>query len=128
MDECYCDYDPPIYYHKTNVAMARDIHECGECGSAILPGESYERVRALWDRYEGPKTFNTCAWCRHMREWIEAHIPCFCFAHGGLFALVREELDNNSDADVLRPELEAMFAEVRERPKFSVLQRGTEPC
>ena len=120
-DSCYCDYDAPIFYHKTDVERAREPHECEECSRTILPGESYERVRALWDRGEGPRTVYTCAWCVALREWMVAHVPCFCVLHGGLFVMVGEEMDNNYEArDVLKPELDAMIAEIRARPRLGV--------
>lgn len=117
MSECYCDDgDPPIFYRKADVARARDLYTCCECGRAILPGESYERVHAMWDRYEGPRTIHTCAWCVHLREWMVAHVPCFCLLHEGLLPMVQDELTANLEADVLRPEVEAMLAEIHARP------------
>lgn len=123
MNECYCDDgDRPIFYRKRDVQRARAVHTCLECNRAILPGESYEQVHAMWDRHEGPRTVHTCAWCMYLREWIEAHVPCFCFMHGGLHELVGEELDNNYEArDALKPEIEAMLTEIRERPRASEL-------
>lgn len=97
MSDCFCDtgdYDAPVFYRRADVLMARDIHKCYECGHAILPGESYESVHALWDRYEGPQTIHTCAWCMDLREWITASVPCFCFLHGYLLEGTEETVDN----------------------------------
>lgn len=119
-DACYCDDgDPPIFYRKTEVAQAREPHPCYECGAAILPGESYERVHALWDRHDGPQTVHTCAWCIDLREYMVAHVPCFCVLHGGLFEYVTNEMDWNPEArDALKPEVDAMVNEIRARPSL----------
>lgn len=124
-DACYCDFDPPIFYHKTDVTAAREAHACNDCGRAILPGESYERVRALWERGDSPQTLHTCAWCVDLRDWITAHVPCFCYMHGGLMTMVQEELDNNYEArDTLKPEIDAMLAEIRARPTLRQFEEG----
>jgi hypothetical protein len=119
-DACYCDDgDPPIFYRKSEVLSAREPHTCYECHRAILPGESYEKVHAMWER-DRPETIHTCAWCIDLRDWMMAHVPCFCFMHGGLMTLVREELENNWEArDALAPEVEAMLAELHARPPLS---------
>lgn len=81
MTDCYCDYERPEFYHS-ETRRARKQHRCTECGRAIQPGEKYEHVRAKW---EGDiRTHNTCAHCLALREWVQAHVPCFCWAHGNI--------------------------------------------
>jgi hypothetical protein len=81
MSYCACDYDAPSVYDVT-WPTAKKVHRCIECGCDIQPGEKYERVFGIWngDR-DTPKT---CARCVDMREWVKAHVPCFCWAHHNL--------------------------------------------
>ncbi|VVE12150.1 hypothetical protein PCA20602_02689 [Pandoraea capi] len=79
---CYCDYDvdPTLYTKK--VYTARKAHKCGECRRAIAPGESYEKVVGVWDgRLD---VFKTCRHCADARQYVKAHVPCACLAHGNL--------------------------------------------
>lgn len=43
---------------------ARKTHKCCECGSEILPGETYEKVVGLWDDFQ---TYKTCLFCAGVR-------------------------------------------------------------
>ena len=80
--ECVCDYDAPSVYRRTEVKAARKEHKCEECRRKIKPGESYELVFGMWDGRAD--TFKTCAHCLALREWVKAHVPCFCWAHGNI--------------------------------------------
>lgn len=78
--DCFCDYEHPSIYNPTKVAAARKEHKCSECRRVIKPGESYENAFGIW---EGERnTFKTCQHCLDLREWVKAHVPCFCWAHG----------------------------------------------
>lgn len=80
---CYCDYDSySTIYEATIVKAARKEHECYECRRRILPGESYESVFAVTDGEAS--TTKTCSHCLALREWVKAHVPCFCWAHGNV--------------------------------------------
>jgi hypothetical protein len=79
--ECFCDYDPPIFAHQSN-PVARTRHSCSECHRVIEPGEKYERLDGMWDRHEGATTFKTCPRCLALRDFVKAHVPCLCWAHG----------------------------------------------
>lgn len=79
-DYCVCDYDPPTLYSATQVKAARKDHKCDECSRTIKPGESYDLVWGIWDGRSD--TFKTCSHCIALRDWVKAHIPCFCWAHG----------------------------------------------
>jgi len=78
---CFCDYEPATAYVKTR-HKARLTHRCYECGRAIKAGEVYEKVWAIWDGEVG--IVKTCPRCLDLREYIEAHIPCFCIGHGNV--------------------------------------------
>ena len=78
MMDCYCDYEPATVYTAV-LHTARKPHKCLECGGQIAPGEKYERVFAIWEG--DPATCKTCTRCLDLREYVKAHVPCFCWAH-----------------------------------------------
>jgi hypothetical protein len=80
MTDCYCDYEPARLY-SARVYVARKTYVCDECSRAIAPGTKYERVFGIWD---DPTTYLTCARCLDLREYVAAHVPCFCWAHGNV--------------------------------------------
>lgn len=82
MTECFCDYDSPLAYGRAE-PIARKAHRCEECGGVIAPGERYERVFGVWERGR-PEVFKTCPRCIALRDWVSAHVPCFCWAHGNI--------------------------------------------
>lgn len=55
-------------------------HRCTECDSTIHPGERYERVFGVWER--DPGVVRTCPRCLDLRDFVAAHVPCFCWSHG----------------------------------------------
>jgi hypothetical protein len=81
MTECYCDYEPATVYIKRQ-RKARKRHRCYECRRWIEPGETYENLFAVWDG--DAKTVKTCSHCVAFVEYIDAHVPCFCYAHGNI--------------------------------------------
>lgn len=87
MTACYCDYEPSEVYVATK-PKARTEHRCAECGSRVHPGEIYERVFSVTDGYAG--TWKTCVRCLDLREFVRAHVPCFCWAHENLHNDARE--------------------------------------
>lgn len=90
MIECFCDYDPPVFYHAAR-PVARKAHKCDECGNAISPGEAYERVHAKWEYVID--TCRTCARCLALRDFVRAHIPCFCWAHNNMLSDAHEHIE-----------------------------------
>jgi len=80
MSICYCDYNGPEFYNKTN-PVARKSHRCSECGSVINVDEEYERVTGMWDGYID--TFKTCSDCVEVRNAL-SEMECFCWSHGSL--------------------------------------------
>lgn len=89
--DCYCDYERPEFYERIQ-HTARKPHKCEECGCAIQSGEKYERAAGKWDgRFD---VFKTCCRCLALREHIAAHVPCFCWSHGGMLEDARNEVEN----------------------------------
>lgn len=81
MSECYCNYDmPSVYVQETR--KARKEHKCAECGSNIKPGQQYEHTFGIWDGHLD--RIKTCQHCVDMREFVRAHVPCFCWEHHNL--------------------------------------------
>jgi hypothetical protein len=82
MSYCECDYDPPSVYRVQKIKAARKPHKCSECSRTIKPGEAYEHTWGVWDG--NPDSFCTCSHCLDLREFITAHVPCTCWAHGNI--------------------------------------------
>lgn len=76
--DCYCDFEPATLYTAT-IRRARKPHQCSECGGLIAVGDRYEHVFGVWEG--SPDTFKTCPRCLALREWVRAHVPCFCWSH-----------------------------------------------
>lgn len=81
MTECYCDYETPTVY-SIATPTAKRSHKCIECGNAISIGERYERITSLFDGEWD--TYKTCCRCIAVREYVKAHVPCFCWYHYNL--------------------------------------------
>ncbi|CAJ5442576.1 Uncharacterised protein [Burkholderia pseudomallei] len=82
MSECYCDHEmPSVYVRETR--KARKEHKCDECGSKIKPGQQYEHTFGIWDGHQD--RIKTCERCVGMREFVKAHVPCFCWEHHNLY-------------------------------------------
>lgn len=113
MSLCACDEGEfPVVSELTDVRMARVAHTCTECERAILPGESYQRVWGVWSEY-GAETLRTCAWCMDLKEFLKAHVPCYCGMIGTLMEDAAEAIDEYEE---LREDVAAMLAEIRARP------------
>lgn len=92
MTACTCDYDShPTVYRKSEHTARKD-HKCRECGSTIAPGQRYEYVFAIWDG--DAAHVRTCCRCLALRDFVVAHIPCSCWAHGNLLEDMAAEVEH----------------------------------
>jgi hypothetical protein len=91
--DCVCDGPQPDLYQVAQ-HKARKEHACSECGRRIAAGESYERVRGIWEG--DPGVYRTCCRCLALREWVKAHVPCFCWYHGNMIDDAIEEARNSA--------------------------------
>ena len=82
MSECYCDFERPEFYRTLKISAARKDHRCAECGGRITPREPYEYNTAKWDGELC--TSKMCQRCIAVRDWVTAHVPCFCWLHGSM--------------------------------------------
>lgn len=90
-EACYCDFgDPPDAYSKER-RTARKAFRCYECHDHIRPGEQYERAASLYDG--SWDVMRTCCRCLDARDYITAHAPCFCWAHGSMLDDAKSTLD-----------------------------------
>lgn len=123
---CYCENDDPAsIYQERDVMQARKVMACSECDGAILPGESYKHIWGVWPTIGGAATYRKCARCMVLQEFVLAHIPCACLYLGMLHQSVYDELDNNSEAEVLKAEIEALIADTTAQPKARALLAGS---
>lgn len=90
MTACVCDYGDRASVYRKSEHTARKQHKCHECGAAILPGQRYEYVFAIWDG--SPNHVRTCCRCTALRDFVVAHIPCSCWSHGSLLEDMQEEV------------------------------------
>ncbi|GAB4059139.1 hypothetical protein GCM10028811_12420 [Uliginosibacterium sediminicola] len=81
MNACFCDYEPAEFYQQAR-RRAKKEHSCSECGRAIDPGELYEHASGKWDG--DVRAFKTCPRCLALKDWVDAHVPCSCWAHGNI--------------------------------------------
>lgn len=89
-DGCHCDFEMPEFYMAA-ARLARTEHRCYECFRAIHPGERYETVAS---KYDGAfSSVATCSRCLALREWVQAHVPCFCWAHGSMLDDAKDAID-----------------------------------
>lgn len=82
MSACYCDFDPPEF-SRVSVVTARVSHKCESCGCNIPSGSRYERAVGKWP--DGFDSFATCAECLALRQYVTAHVPCFCWTYQNLY-------------------------------------------
>ncbi len=88
IDACYCDYEPASIVN-IKIVTARKPHRCCECGCDIRLGERYENVWGIWD---SPETYHTCSRCLAIREYVQAHVPCFCWAYSEMLEEARDTI------------------------------------
>lgn len=98
-DACYCGYEP-LTTLSVRRPVARRVHKCCDCHRQINVGERYESVAGISDG--GIDVYKTCGRCVSVREWLTAHIPCFCWAYGNLREDARETLQLYDDVPGLR--------------------------
>ena len=91
--DCFCDFDEAADVYNQTTPVARLQHKCNECRRIIAPGETYERVAAIWKCYSDTwEIYKTCSHCIALREYVLAHVPCFCWAHGNIVQGALDEL------------------------------------
>lgn len=67
---------------RTEMRIARKQHKCYECSKAIQKDERYEFNTQLYDSHWS--VAKTCCRCLAVREYVEAHAPCFCWMYGSM--------------------------------------------
>ncbi len=79
--DCLCDYEP-LQLAETHTRTARKSHRCGECNRTIQTGDRYEITTGL---FEGEfEAYKTCRKCLDLRNFMQAHVPCFTQVFGVL--------------------------------------------
>ncbi len=96
MSDCVCDFDEPAQIYSQTVRSAKAAHRCHECFTCISVGARYEDVAML---FEGKWSHRkTCHRCLDLREWVQAHIPCFCWTHGSVLHDAKETVQQYAHA------------------------------
>lgn len=94
MTECYCDYDGQADVYIKHIYKARKTHRCMECSRVIRPGEIYENVFIVFDG--DASSCKTCPHCLGLRDWVYAHVPCFCWSHEHMLEEAYETINDFS--------------------------------
>ena len=97
MTECYCDYESWRVYNERQVKAARKTYRCCECCHPIEIGQPYLYVFGAFN--DGVKTYRLCAACDTLRQYVDAHLPCFCWywgSEGEMLNDMRESVSNYS--------------------------------
>jgi hypothetical protein len=89
MTDCYCDYERPTVYSQTK-PVARVQHKCSECRGHIKPGEKYTKIWGVWDGDQA--TYKRCPDCEALLDYVEAHVPCFCWYNDFLLENAIDEI------------------------------------
>lgn len=121
---CDCDYERPEFFRQAKHKAVKQ-HRCSECRSVILPGETYELNSGKWDgRFEA---YKMCPRCAAVRDHIQAHVPCFCWAFGHLLQDVSYTLDGmlpSIRGSGLLFEIGRMVVAIRRHRQFYKIQQG----
>jgi len=88
-ESCYCDYDPVTLLSQAK-HCAQKLHKCSECLRAISPGQTYECHRYIFDGQF--HIHKTCERCLAVREYVAAHVPCFCWAYTEMLEAAEETI------------------------------------
>lgn len=94
---CVCDGDQPSLFSEREIRSARKQHKCDECQNPINVGESYRSVFGVWDGMAD--SHRLCSYCVACKEYVEAHLPCFCWywgSEGEMLNDMRESVSNYS--------------------------------
>lgn len=84
------DYFAEFYQDRT--PKAKKEHRCGECGSIVKIGESYEYAVIKGDDFYYAKT---CLICKEIRDQF-----CCSWYYGMVWEDIMEEIDNQGDLNI----------------------------
>jgi len=85
---CYCDpWDAPSLF-SSKMVKARKPHRCVECGDTIVPGETYERTKQMYDG--SFDSYATCDCCVDQRDTLMSQTGAECWLVGGLQEALQE--------------------------------------
>lgn len=104
-----CDIDGPSIVWESR-PKAKKRHKCGECRGWIEPGETYWRVRGVWDGEA--QTFLMCSDCEDLKTWAANGADCFCWSYGNVMTDVLDFMHESGDAALIA-EAEARVKTIR---------------
>lgn len=113
---CSCDGDGPSAFWESR-PKAKKRHRCCECRGWIEPGETYWRVRGVWDGEA--QTFSMCADCECLKEWACIGAAGFCWSFGNVMTDVLDYI-HDSGEEALIAEAEARVRAIRNKRRDNV--------
>lgn len=108
---CSCDGDGPSAMWDSR-PKAKKRHKCCECRGWIEAGETYWRVRGVWDGE--PHTFAMCTDCEALMLWAGEDADCFCWSFGNVHGDVIDFFDESGDKALIA-EAEARVKDIRSK-------------
>lgn len=113
---CSCDGDGPSASWESR-PKAKKRHKCCECRGWIEPGETYWRVRGIWNGEA--KTFLMCGDCEDLKEWAGDGADCFCWSFGNVHTDVLDFVGESGDK-ALAAEADARVKAIRSKRREPV--------
>ena len=95
---CSCDGDGPSASWETR-PKAKKRHICCEWRGWIEPGETYWRVRGVWDGE--PRSFSMCSDCEALTAWVGDDADCFCWSFGNVLTDVLDFVGESGDESLI---------------------------
>lgn len=123
--DCYCDYEIPEFY-QVETRKSRKTHRCTECSGTIRSGETYQYVFYIFDGH--PCTVKRCSDCLQLKQWIEAHVPCFCDTWGDLHNQIMDAVyEYEVECPGLTNEAKTLIGKIRDKRRMGSEISGTSP-
>lgn len=107
---CTCDNDGPSVMWESK-PKAKKRHKCCECRGWIEPGETYWRVRGVWDG--DARTFSMCPDCDALLSWAN-RMECFCWSFGNMHGDLIDYADESGDKALIA-EADARIKRIRQK-------------
>lgn len=113
---CSCDGDGPSAFWESR-PKAKQRHKCCECSGWIEPGETYWRVRGIWDGES--RTYKMCADCDALLSWCGDDADCFCWSFQCVHQDVVDYVGESGDTALIA-EADARIRAIRDKRRERV--------
>lgn len=112
---CDCGDQPSAVWESR--PKARKDHKCCECRGVIRAGESYWRVRGIWEG--DAETLSMCGDCEDLLRWAGQQSDCFCWSFGNVHTDVLDFMGESGIA-ALEADAKARIKSIRDKRRQPV--------